>query len=142
MQPVLVAERNPRHARSISSLAGQQLEQVRLGDTIVLSFTGGSEVVIETTIRVDGPNGRVDAEPGLPASDVVATLLGDVVRSAWTHDTGDLHIAFGSGSELMVGADADVESWAVAGSDGALVVCLAHGELAVWGGQPRTRSAQ
>jgi hypothetical protein len=62
------------------------------------------------------------------------TLLGDVVRAARTRDTGELQLVFAGGSELLVEADADVESWAVAGPDGFLIVCLAGGELAAWGG--------
>jgi hypothetical protein len=61
-------------------------------------------------------------------------LLGDVVRSARTRDTGELEITFGSGSRLLVDADPDVESWAVAGPDGMLIVCVSRGEVAVWGG--------
>ena len=66
-------------------------------------------------------------------SDILATLLGEVVRSARARDTGELQITFGSGARLLVGADADFESWALTGPDGLLVVCLARGELAVWG---------
>jgi hypothetical protein len=56
---------------------------------------------------------------------------------ARAHDTGALRLCFGSGSELVVDADADVESWAVAGPDRFLIVCLARGEVAVWGDVPR-----
>jgi len=137
MLPVMVADmgagRRPRHARSITLLDGQKLEYVRLGHAIVLGFSGGRQVLIETVAHLDGPGGRVDVEPGEHPSDVLATLLGDVVRTARTRDTGELEIAFGSGSELLVDVDADVESWAVAGPAGFLIVCLARGELAVWG---------
>ncbi|MET0419919.1 MAG: DUF6188 family protein [Actinoplanes sp.] len=34
---------------------------------------------------------------------------------------------------MRVSVDADLESWAVAGPDSFLIVCLAGGELAVWG---------
>jgi hypothetical protein len=53
--------------------------------------------------------------------------------TARTRPTGELTITFGSGSELLVDAHTDVESWAVAGPDGFLIVCLARGEVAVWG---------
>jgi hypothetical protein len=69
---------------------------------------------------------------GVPP-DIIATLLGDVVRTARSNDRGELTITFASGAELLVGIDADVESWAVTGPDGLLIVCLAQGELAVWG---------
>ena len=137
MLPVMVAGiagRRPRRARPITLLAGHKLEYVRLGHAIVLSFSSGRQVLIETTAHLDGPGGRVDVEPGENPSDILATLLGDVVRTAQTLDTGELRLTFRSGSELLVGVDPDFESWAVAGPDGFLIVCLARGELAVWGG--------
>lgn len=137
MLPVMVADmdagRRPRQARSLPLLAGRRLEYVRLGHAIVLGFAGGREVLIETTTHLSGPGGRVAVEPGENPSDALATLLGDVVRTARALDTGELHLTFGSGAELMVCVDADFESWAVAGPNGFLVVCLARGELAVWG---------
>ncbi|GAA3348303.1 hypothetical protein GCM10020358_66280 [Amorphoplanes nipponensis] len=137
MLPVMVADldagRRPRQARSIDLLVGRKLEYVRLGHAVVLNFTGGRQVLVETSVRLTGPHGPADVEPGENCSDVLATLLGDVVRSACVSADGELRITFGSGAELWVGADPDVESWAVAGPDGFLIVCLARGELAVWG---------
>jgi hypothetical protein len=136
MLPVMVAEmdagRGPRQARPIGLLAGQKLEYVRLGHAIALSFAGGAQIFIESVAHIDGPGGRVDVAPGDYHSDVLATLLGDVVRSACARESGELEIAFGSGATLLVGVDADFESWAVAGPDRFLIVCLARGELAVW----------
>jgi hypothetical protein len=114
----------------VNLLVGHRLEYVWLGHAIVLGFSGGRQVVIEAVANLIGPSGRVDVEPGENPSDVLATLLGDVVRTARTHDS-ELWIGFDSGSELVVGVDADYESWAVTGRDG-LIVCLAGGELAVW----------
>jgi Family of unknown function (DUF6188) len=139
------AERRSRQSQyingqshSIDLLIGQRLEYVGLGAVLVLSFTDGSQVLIESLAHLDGPDGRVDVEPGDHHSfDVLALLLGDVVRAAWTRGDGELRISFGRGSELVVGVDADVESWAVAGRNGVLMVCLAGGEVAVWGSQRR-----
>jgi hypothetical protein len=137
MLPVMVADmgagRRPRPASQITQITGQKLEYVRLGHAIVLSFTGGSQVLIETVAYLNGPDGRVVVEAGEHPSDRVATLLGDVVRTARIGDTGELAITFVSGAELLVCVDEDVESWAVAGPGGFLMVCLARGELAVWG---------
>jgi hypothetical protein len=137
MLPVMVADmdagRRPRRERSIQLLVGQRLEYVRLGHAIVLGFTGGRQVLVETVVHLDGPLGRADVEPGENPSDVLATLLGDVVRTARTRDDGELRLTFASGSEVLICADADFESWAVAGPDGFLIVCLARGEVAVWG---------
>jgi hypothetical protein len=137
MLPVMVADmdagRRPRQGRSIDLLGGRKLEYVRLGHAIVLGLSGGCQVLIETVTQLHGPGGRVDVEPGENPSDILATLLGDVVRTACIRDTGELQITFRSGALLLVGVDADFESWAVAGPDGLLIVCLARGELAVWG---------
>ena len=137
MLPVRAADMDagprPRQPRPIQLLVGHKLEYVRLGHAIGLGFSGGPEVLIETVARLDGPSGPADVEPGEGSSEVLATLLGDVVRAAWTSESGELLLTFASGSDLLVGVDADVESWAVAGPDGFLIVCLAGGELAVWG---------
>ena len=133
MLPVMIADRGAgQRPRSIKSLAGRRLEYVRLDDAVVLNFAGGHQVLIETPAEVNGPAGRVVVEPGRHSADILATLLGDVVRDARTSPGGELTITFGSGAVLLVCADDDFESWAVAGADG-LVVCLAGGEVAVWG---------
>jgi hypothetical protein len=133
MLPVMGAGRRRRQALSINLLAGQRLESVRLGDTIVLSFSGGCQVLTEALAHLDGPAGRADVDPADDPADALATLLGDVVREARTRDDGELRITFASGSELCVDIDAEYESWAVTGPDGFLIVCLARGELALWG---------
>ncbi|AGZ41348.1 hypothetical protein AFR_15330 [Actinoplanes friuliensis DSM 7358] len=127
------AGRRPRQARSLDLLVGRKLEYVRLGHAVVLSFSGSCQVLIETLTHLDGPAGRVAIEPGENPSDILATLLGDVVREARALDHGELELVFRSGARLVVCVDADFESWAVAGPDGFLVVCLARGEIAVWG---------
>lgn len=116
----------------VDQLVGHKLEYVRLGHAIALNFSGGHQVLIETVARL---NGRVDVVPGEVSAEAVAVLLGDVVRDARTCDTGELQISFAGGATLLVGADDDFESWAVAAPDGSLTICLAHGELAVWGGR-------
>lgn len=122
-----------RRPSEVELLIGLKVEYVRLGPAIVLGLSGGSQLLVETTARLSGPHGRFDIDPGADSADVVATLLGDVVRSVQTSDTGDLKITFGDGSELLVGADADFESWAVVRAGGGLTVCLPGGEVAVWG---------
>jgi hypothetical protein len=137
MVPVMVADNGagwrPRQGRSLDLLVGRRLEYVWLGHAVVLGFAGGCQVLIEAVAHLDGPTGTADVEPGDDPSDAIATLLSDVVRSARTRETGELELTFASGASLLVDADADAESWAVTGPDGYLIVCLAHGELAVWG---------
>lgn len=129
----VMADLRPRQARRLDLLAGQKLETVRLDHVIVLSLSGGNQVVIETPALLVGPGGPFAVEPGTTTSDVLATLLGDTVRAARARRDGELEITFGGGARLLVGPDPDVESWALVGPAGLLVVCLAGGELAVWG---------
>lgn len=101
-------------ARPITLLIGQTLRDVRVDPATVLTFSGGSQVVIETAVQGEA-------------------LIGDVVEAATVRDTGELTITFASGTGLLVAVDAEAESWAVTGPDGLLTVCLAGGELAAWG---------
>ncbi|MFI5495159.1 DUF6188 family protein [Actinoplanes sp. NPDC051859] len=134
MVSVLVAE------APLDALIGLRVEYVRLDHTIVLGLSGGRQVVVETPVHVSGPGTRVDVQPGEDPPDALAALLGDVVRTAWTRDGGELHLRFASGSELSVDVDPAAESWAVADPDGVLVACLAPGELAFWrAATPRRR---
>ncbi|MBB2948325.1 hypothetical protein FB565_008108 [Actinoplanes lutulentus] len=128
-------------ARPINVLAGRELEFVQLGHAIVLGFSGGRRVVIESVAHLcAGPLGDdVLVEPGYDsddsaASDALAVLLGDVVREARAGFDGELRISFARGAELRIDADADAESWAVTGPDDFLIVCMPGGELAAWGG--------
>jgi hypothetical protein len=133
MVPVMV-DSGTRRARQLDLLAGRKLEYVRLGPAVVLSFAGGGQVLLETPARLDRPGGgRVEIDPAAENADAVAGLLGDVVCSAWARRTGELHLAFESGAVLSVAPDPDVESWAFTGPGGLLIVCLAQGEVAVWG---------
>ncbi|WP_250031212.1 DUF6188 family protein [Paractinoplanes maris] len=134
----MVAGQRPHESGAVDLLAGQRLDYVQLGDALVLGFSGGSRVVIETVARLDSPGGRAVVEPGDRPSDALAMLLGDVVRTALVRDDGELTVCFDGGAELAVGPDADAESWAVAGPDGRLIVCLPGGEVAAWTG-PRAR---
>ncbi|XVV15819.1 DUF6188 family protein [Actinoplanes sp. CA-131856] len=116
----------------LSPLVGQHLEYVRLGDALVLSFSRGSQILIETAAHLTTPEIRARIVPGDDSSDALASLLGDVVSTAQTADDGALTITFGAGYELRVTADPEVESWAFTNPDGPLIVCLPGGELAVW----------
>jgi hypothetical protein len=120
-------------ARPLDLLIGQKLEFVRLDHAIVLSFTSGAQVVVESVAELIAPTGRFVIDPGAASSDVIALLLGDVIREARTGSAGELELCFASGAELRVEADAEFESWAVTGPDNFLIVSLARGELAVWG---------
>jgi len=108
---------SPKGGRPIALLIGQTLRDVRLGHATVLTFSAGSQVLIETDVRLVGPD----------------LVTGEVVHTAEVRDTGELALTFRGGTELLAGVDAEAESWAVTGPDGLLTVCLAGGELAAWG---------
>ncbi|MEV4346305.1 DUF6188 family protein [Actinoplanes sp. NPDC049596] len=115
----------------LTPLVGQHLEYVRLGDALVLSFSRGSQILIETAALLTAAGSRATVVPGEDDADVLAPLLGDVVSTAQASD-GELSLTFGTGAELRVGPDPEVESWAFTNPDGPLIVCLPGGELAVW----------
>ncbi|MEV0898904.1 DUF6188 family protein [Actinoplanes sp. NPDC049802] len=117
---------------NLAALIGQRLNNVLLGPAVSLRFTGGGEVMFEGAAHLDGYGRNTGFRPGDDAADTLVMLLGDVVEDAGTGDGGELWISFGSGARLVVDADADAESWAVAEAGGRLIVCLARGELAVW----------
>ncbi|MEU4689661.1 DUF6188 family protein [Actinoplanes sp. NPDC023714] len=117
----------------LTLLVGCELEYAQLDHAIVLGFSGDRKVVIEGVAHLDGPDGRVDVEPG-DQSDTLGVLLNDTVREARATGSGELELTFASGRRLLVDVDPEVESWAVTGPGGFLVVCMARGELAVWGG--------
>ncbi|GAA0462542.1 hypothetical protein Ade02nite_29090 [Paractinoplanes deccanensis] len=113
-------------------LAGQHLDYVRLGDALVLSFSRGSQILIETAAHLTTPAGRTSVTPAAHDEDALAPFLGDAVQTAHTDKSGALTVTFAAGSALEVRPDPDVESWAFTNPDGPLIVCLPGGELAVW----------
>ncbi|MBO3737487.1 DUF6188 family protein [Actinoplanes flavus] len=117
---------------NLAALTGQRLTGVLLGTVVSLRFTGGVKVLFEGAAHLDGHGRHTGFRPGDDAAEALVMLLGDVVRDADTGDRGELRIGFSSGARLVVDADVDAESWAVAEAGGRLIVCLANGELAVW----------
>jgi hypothetical protein len=117
----------------LNLLVGCELEFVQLDHAVILGFSGGRKVVIEAMAHLDGPNGPAVVDPAGDPSDALSTLLGDTVDVARTGDSGELWLSFTSGALLRVDTCPDVEAWAVTGPDGFLIVCMARGELAVWG---------
>jgi hypothetical protein len=117
----------------LTLLAGCELEFVQLDHAIVLGFSGDRKVVIEAVAHLEGPHGPAVVDPGADPSDALSTLLGDTVEMARTGESGELWLSFTSGALLRVDTDPEVEAWAVTGPDGFLIVCMARGELAVWG---------
>ncbi|MBJ7336666.1 MAG: hypothetical protein JHC64_03145 [Mycolicibacterium sp.] len=62
--------------------------------------------------------------------------MGRAVEAAHADDVGGLHVTFEGGARIVVGPDPDYESWHVNGPNGALVLSMPGGGLAVWDPQP------
>ncbi len=92
------------------------------------------EVRIEQQFTLYTPKGAEEFDPeGNPQdmSDTLRLLRGTVTRSI-AHKDGRLEIDFDDGSCLRVPAGDHYEAWNVAGPEGALMVSIPGGDLAVW----------
>ncbi|WP_157411557.1 MULTISPECIES: DUF6188 family protein [Actinoplanes] len=115
--------------RILGLLVGQRLEHARLGQSVILGFSGDRQVVIETTAYLH----RGDETLPVGRGDELTAVLGLLVSEAVVAPGGELRITFGGGSVLVAGADEEYESWAVMGPPGFLIVCQPGGDLAGWG---------
>lgn len=66
------------------------------------------------------------------AFDPVHRLAGQSVTAVAKDDSGALTISFTDGTTLTVPPDDAYEAWNVSGPNGALVVSMPSGELAIW----------
>ncbi|UIJ33958.1 DUF6188 family protein [Allobranchiibius sp. GilTou73] len=118
-------------------LVSCRVEQVDSENAITLRLSEGSEVRIETKLKLTRPDREVavldardlDSEQGL-----LDVLLGRAVDQATADEvTGSLAVIFANGVRLDVAADPDYEAWSLVGRDGSLVVSLPGGGLSRWG---------
>ena len=101
----------------------------------------GALVVIETPFSILGKDGEQEFEPTEWAKlgPALERLLFKKVTIAKAHKDGKLEITFANGEALLVLPNADYESWhvvseaGVASKDGAMIVCMPGGKLAIWG---------
>jgi hypothetical protein len=59
-------------------------------------------------------------------------LFGQLVRSAYASDSGELAIVFADDRVMNVRQDPQYEAWEFSGPRGVRIVCAPGGELAVW----------
>jgi len=69
------------------------------------------------------------------AFEPIRQLVGQQVEDARATPSGGLEMVFEDGSRLQVAPDEAHEAWNVSGPDGALVVSMPGGELAIWSPQ-------
>jgi hypothetical protein len=118
--------------------AGEKLIGHEVGFSVLLEFSGGYEVRVETgfTVRTtDGDHRVVPGEDLDSAAAVLGALDRRTVIVASADDVGGLRIDFEGGARVLVGADPDYEAWTVAGPGGFKVVSLPSGGLSVWSSQ-------
>ena len=110
-----------------------------LENTIVLQFSNVHFVVVSSPIDVDVGGESLCLSPeddSDEAFEPVSQLIGQMVDVASTDAAGALIVTFKGGGRLKVEPDPRYEAWNVAGPDGALVVSMPGGELAVWSARP------
>ena len=120
-------------------LSGKCLQSMELEYTLVLQLSDVYFISISSplTLEIDGENTLLspeeDSEDGFGP---IRGLVGRAVVDADVDAGGALRVTFQGGARLRVGPDPDYEAWNVSGPNGALVVSMPGGEIAVWSQQP------
>lgn len=116
-------------------LQGQTLLSEHVEYSAVLNFSGKYMTRIESpfTLHLKNNDFEFSPENDPPESfEPVRELIGQTVTESVAEDSGTLRLAFANGASVIVEPDDDYEAWTVAGPGGMLIVCMPHGELAVW----------
>ena len=88
---------------------------------------------IEGTFRLNGIDGEYKLSPVQPTTLGPAfSLFQKQIHTVIAHKDGRLDVEFSDGSRLSVEADADYETWEIAGSGGLQIVCAPGGRLSIW----------
>jgi hypothetical protein len=107
--------------------------------TVGLQLSDVSYIVIESPFRLDIHGDSFSLSPQDESDDafqLLRQLVGHTIEEATTDEAGALHVVFEGGARLTVEPDSAYEAWSVSGPDGALVVSMPGGELAIW--KPRS----
>lgn len=122
-------------------LSGKRLQSMQHEYTVVLQIDDVHFVAVSSpfTVEVDGDTTCLSPEEDPEeAFELVRQLIGQKINRATVDSAGTLNMVFERGARISVGPDPDYEAWNVSGPDGALVVSMPGGELAIWSGQPST----
>ncbi|WP_240431252.1 DUF6188 family protein [Mycobacterium kyogaense] len=119
-------------------LNGKKLQSVLIENSIVMQLSDEHFALIASPLVLTR-NGEVftltpDEDPQ-EAFQPIRQLVGLDVSESTADDSGALKIAFTDGSLIQVPADDAYEAWNVSGPNGALVVSMPGGELAIWNAQ-------
>ena len=114
----------------LGTLVGRSLDQLRVGvGELALVLGVDWRISLSGRVRVAGAS---SIEP--TSIDGVAAhmpLLNAEVTAAHVDERGDLTVTL-DGTAIRCEADDEYEAWSVHGSDGARIICLPRGELAIW----------
>lgn len=120
-------------------LSGKRIQSIQQGYTLVLQIDDVHFVAVSSpfVVDLDGETTLLSPEDDPEdAFEPVLHLIGQTIEAATVDPVGALNITFEGGARLHVGPDPDYEAWNVSGPDGALVVSMPGGELAIWSTQP------
>jgi hypothetical protein len=115
-------------------LVGLEVTKIEFDYQIRLLLDGRATVTIGTpaTLRIDGSAVTVDPEEIDPNAAAFIALRSREVTSASAAEDGTLHMSFAGDAELAVPPDPAYESWLMSHRNGARIVCVPGGELAIW----------
>lgn len=116
-------------------LAGTIFQSVLIENSLVMTFSDVHFAVIQSPLTVESHGEKHLLSPEDDADEAFAPvreLIGQTVESAITEKAGTLRIVFSNGAIIAVPPDEDYEAWNVSGPNGALVVSMPGGELAIW----------
>nr|WP_296773983.1 DUF6188 family protein [Rhodococcus sp. (in: high G+C Gram-positive bacteria)] len=108
------------------NLRSRHVRRIHLDFDLSLEFDDGSTVAF-SEFSVDGV--VYDEDNQFEGLRRVVELSGAACTSAEISNDGGLLIEFDDGTSVSAAPRAEVESWEFTGADGALVVCLAGGEV-------------
>lgn len=121
-------------------LIGKRVQSVKVDYTLVLQLSDVHFIAVSSplSVEVDGQSVRLSPEEDpQDCFGPIRELVGRTVEAADADATGALDVTFDGGGHLRVEPDPAYEAWNVSGPNGALVVSMPGGELAIWTAQPR-----
>ena len=122
-------------------LRGKSLQSVQVEFTVRMKISDVYFIVIESPLRLDIHEDSFSLSPEEQRDEALQALrplVGLTIEDATADTAGTLHVLFEGGARLTVEPDPAYEAWSVSGPDGALVVSMPGGELAIWKPQSNT----
>lgn len=115
------------------SIRGELVIQLRF-DYAFSVVTDGSEMRIETTFRLIGPDMKVHTiEPAAPSQAEALLKLHQTTVDADCFSDGTLHLRFSNGFAVSIPANDRYEAWTLTRRNGEMTVSLPGGSLTQFG---------